>query len=100
MKVSPAAAYQYYKSYKTANGAETASPKPAGGKTDTISISGKAAQSGSVARLAQDITAQLETPAPRTRIDALKAAVGKNEYNVTAEAIADSILSAAGINVE
>ena len=98
MKVSPAAAYQYYKSYKATGGAETASAKPANAKTDTISISGKATQSSPAARLAQDITAQLETSTPRNRIETLKAAVEKNEYNVSSEAIADSIMGALGLN--
>ncbi|MEF9852350.1 MAG: flagellar biosynthesis anti-sigma factor FlgM [Hydrogenoanaerobacterium sp.] len=99
MKISPAAAYQYYNSYKTAAGTEAPQKAQASAKTDTVSISGKATQSGAVARMTQEISSQLDKPASRAKIEALKAAVEKNEYNVPSEAIADSILGALGLDI-
>lgn len=100
MKVNPAGAYQYYKAYQAASGGEAvAAKRETAAKTDTVLISGKGAQSGALARLSQDITAQLETSTPKARIQALQAAVEKNEYRIPTEQLVDSIFGALGVTV-
>lgn len=99
MKINAAAAYQYYKAYMPSSAGEqqvSAVRRETPGKTDVVSISGDASQRSPLARLAQDISAQLETSVSPSRIQSLRTAIENNEYRIPSEVLADSMLNVLG----
>ncbi len=96
MKINPTAAYQAYNKYGRAPrkvgplGEIPAAEKA--GKTDRIQISQEATRQLEVEQLSRSILAEIREPASAERLESLRNAVQKGEYNIPTGELVDAVM--------
>lgn len=99
MKINPTAAYQAYNKISgygrasrrmdTAAEVQTAQQP---GKTDRIQISPEASRQLEVEQLSRSILAEIKEPASPERLEGLRSAIQKGEYNVPTDQLVDAVM--------
>ena len=98
MKINPTAAYQAYGKISEyghssrRGGAAGAQAAPQPGKTDRIQISPEATRQLEVEQLSRSIMAEIREPASPERLEALRNAVQKGEYNIPTDQLVDAVM--------
>lgn len=96
MKINPTAAYQAYNKYgRTPRrigsvAGDSAAEKT--GKTDRIQISQEATRQLEVEQLSRSILAEIREPASAERLEVLRNAVQKGEYNIPTGELVDAVM--------
>ena len=99
MKTNPTAAYQAYNKIsdyghtlrRTGAAGETPAAEKSG-KTDRIQISQEATRQLEVEQLSRSILAEIREPASAERLESLRNAVQKGEYNVPTDRLVDAVM--------
>ena len=98
MKINPTAAYQAYNKISEHShaarrlGAASELPAQKAENTDRIHISPEASRPLEVEQLSRSILAEIREPASAERLESLRNAVQKGEYNVPTDRLVDAVM--------
>lgn len=98
MKINPIYSYGKYKTSLVSRPKEMASlagSSVTGGKTDTVLFSAEWKHQQGIGQIADSIVRQMNEPEQPERLEALKASIADRSYFVSAEELAEAIMSRA-----